>query len=222
MLIQYSTNCISKWLSEFGCLTKLSTELFNGMKVYSHLIYCPSQTKCVSLRSIGNESTHVEQNWIIVTILLLSPISVIRNSFVFKQLLGLADFCATEYFSRTARIWEKTGMYNSLSPNRNPNSDYGKWIREERRSNGITVQWQKKETSLASFFCQFSSLVFHVGKIFNLYKSKYHFKKVMTRRIGMPKLKLSLPLAPAKFTATRLPSSSTTGEPLDPCMAGML
>ncbi len=62
MLIQYSTNCISKWLSEFGCLTKLSTELFNGMKVYSHLIYCPSQTKCVSLRSIGNESTHVEQN----------------------------------------------------------------------------------------------------------------------------------------------------------------
>lgn len=113
-------------------------------------------------------------------------------------------------------------MYNSLRPNRNPNSDYGKWIREERRSNGITMQWQKKETSLASFFCQFSSLVFHVGKIFNLYKSKYHFKKVMTRRIGMPKLKLSLPLAPAKFTATRLPSSSTTGEPLDPCMAGML
>ena len=37
MLIQYSTNCISKWLSEFGCLTKLSTELFYGMKVYSHL-----------------------------------------------------------------------------------------------------------------------------------------------------------------------------------------
>lgn len=58
----------------------------------------------------------------------------------FKQLLGLADFCATEYFSRTARIWEKTGMYSSLRPNRNPNSDYGKWIREERRSNGITVQ----------------------------------------------------------------------------------
>nr|DAG91836.1 MAG TPA: Terminase large subunit [Crassvirales sp.] len=39
----------------------------------------------------------------------------------------------TEYFSRTARVWEKTGMYNSLRPNRNPNSDYGKWIREERR-----------------------------------------------------------------------------------------
>ena len=39
----------------------------------------------------------------------------------------------TEYFRKTARIWEKTGMYNSLRPNRNPNSDYGKWIREERR-----------------------------------------------------------------------------------------
>lgn len=39
----------------------------------------------------------------------------------------------TDYFNRTAMAWEKTGMYNSLRPNRNPNSDYGKWIREERR-----------------------------------------------------------------------------------------
>lgn len=39
----------------------------------------------------------------------------------------------TEYFRKTASIWEKTGVYNSLRPNRNPNSDYGKWIREERR-----------------------------------------------------------------------------------------
>lgn len=39
----------------------------------------------------------------------------------------------TEYFRKTARIWEETGMYNSLRPNRNPNSDYGKWIREERK-----------------------------------------------------------------------------------------
>jgi hypothetical protein len=39
----------------------------------------------------------------------------------------------TEYFRKTASVWEKTGMYNSLRPNRNPNSDYGKWIREERR-----------------------------------------------------------------------------------------
>ena len=39
----------------------------------------------------------------------------------------------TEYFRKTANVWEKTGEYNSLRPNRNPNSDYGKWIREERR-----------------------------------------------------------------------------------------
>ena len=39
----------------------------------------------------------------------------------------------TEYFRKTASVWEKTGEYNSLRPNRNPNSDYGKWIREERR-----------------------------------------------------------------------------------------
>ena len=39
----------------------------------------------------------------------------------------------TEYFRKTASVWERTGMYNSLRPNRNPNSDYGKWIREERR-----------------------------------------------------------------------------------------
>ena len=39
----------------------------------------------------------------------------------------------TEYFKQSARTWESTGMYNSLRPNRNPNSDYGKWIREERR-----------------------------------------------------------------------------------------
>lgn len=38
-----------------------------------------------------------------------------------------------EYFKQSARTWESTGMYNSLRPNRNPNSDYGKWIREERR-----------------------------------------------------------------------------------------
>ena len=49
-----------------------------------------------------------------------------------------------------------------------------------------------------------------------------YFKNVSTRSMGMPKLKLSLPSLPAKLTATSLPSSSTTGEPLDPCLAGML
>ena len=39
----------------------------------------------------------------------------------------------SEYFRNTARIWEGTGHYTNLRPNRNPNSDFGKWIREERR-----------------------------------------------------------------------------------------
>lgn len=39
----------------------------------------------------------------------------------------------TEYFKRSALAWERNGAYNSLRPNRNPNSDFGKWIREERR-----------------------------------------------------------------------------------------
>lgn len=42
------------------------------------------------------------------------------------------------------------------------------------------------------------------------------------RIIGIPKLKLSLPLLPAKFTATSLPLSSMIGAPLDPGIAGML
>lgn len=39
----------------------------------------------------------------------------------------------TDYFRQTARVWEETGSYTSLRPNRNPNSDFGKWLREERR-----------------------------------------------------------------------------------------
>lgn len=39
----------------------------------------------------------------------------------------------TQYFRQTAKIWEETGNYTHLRPNRNPNSDFGKWIREERR-----------------------------------------------------------------------------------------
>ena len=40
--------------------------------------------------------------------------------------------------------------------------------------------------------------------------------------LGIPKLKLSLPTSFAKFTATRFPFSSITGEPLEPCTVGML
>lgn len=38
-----------------------------------------------------------------------------------------------DFFRKTAKIWESTGKYTNLRPNRNPNSDFGKWIREERR-----------------------------------------------------------------------------------------
>ncbi len=39
----------------------------------------------------------------------------------------------SDYFRHTAKIWEETGRYTGLKPNRNPNSEFGKWIREERR-----------------------------------------------------------------------------------------
>ena len=39
----------------------------------------------------------------------------------------------SEYFRHTAKVWEETGRYTGLKPNRNPNSEFGKWIREERR-----------------------------------------------------------------------------------------
>lgn len=39
----------------------------------------------------------------------------------------------TDYFRQTAKVWEDTGSYTKLRPNRNPNSDFGKWLIEERR-----------------------------------------------------------------------------------------
>lgn len=39
----------------------------------------------------------------------------------------------TDYFRQTAKVWEETGSYTKLRPNKNPNSDFGRWIREERR-----------------------------------------------------------------------------------------
>ena len=38
-----------------------------------------------------------------------------------------------DYFRPTAITYQKTGKYTSLRPNSNPNSEYGKWIREEIR-----------------------------------------------------------------------------------------
>ena len=39
----------------------------------------------------------------------------------------------SDYFRQTAKVWESTGSYTKLRPNRNPNSDFGKWLIEERR-----------------------------------------------------------------------------------------
>lgn len=39
----------------------------------------------------------------------------------------------SDYFRQTALIWQETGQYTHLKPNRNPNSEFGRWIREERR-----------------------------------------------------------------------------------------
>lgn len=36
-----------------------------------------------------------------------------------------------EYFTETARTYEETGRFTTLRPNPNPNSEYGKWIRQE-------------------------------------------------------------------------------------------
>ena len=38
----------------------------------------------------------------------------------------------TDYFRRTAKNWQETGRYIQLRPNRNPQSDYGKWLYGER------------------------------------------------------------------------------------------
>lgn len=39
----------------------------------------------------------------------------------------------SSFFNQTAVVWQETGKYINLKPNRNPNSEFGKWIREERR-----------------------------------------------------------------------------------------
>lgn len=39
----------------------------------------------------------------------------------------------SQFFSQAANVWQDTGMYTHLRPNKNPNSDFGKWFLEERR-----------------------------------------------------------------------------------------
>ena len=38
----------------------------------------------------------------------------------------------SDYFRQTALVWQETGKYTHLKPNQNPNSEFGRWIREER------------------------------------------------------------------------------------------
>jgi hypothetical protein len=39
----------------------------------------------------------------------------------------------SDFFRQTALRWQETGQYNNLRPNANPNSEFGRWLREERR-----------------------------------------------------------------------------------------
>ena len=39
----------------------------------------------------------------------------------------------SDYFRQSALVWQETGKYTNLKPNANPNSEFGRWIREERR-----------------------------------------------------------------------------------------
>jgi intein/homing endonuclease len=39
----------------------------------------------------------------------------------------------SDYFRQTAKKWQDTGQYTSLKPNVNPNSDFGRWLLEEKR-----------------------------------------------------------------------------------------
>jgi hypothetical protein len=39
----------------------------------------------------------------------------------------------SDYFRQTALTWQEIGKYTTLRPNSNPNSEFGRWIREERR-----------------------------------------------------------------------------------------
>lgn len=75
-----------------------------------------SKQKAYTLQSIRKENTHVEQNWIIVIILLLPPISVTRNSLVFRQLVGIANFWTTNFFDIS--FWINIGNYIQLDPNK--------------------------------------------------------------------------------------------------------
>ena len=39
----------------------------------------------------------------------------------------------SSFFRQTALMWQENGKYTNLRPNSNPNSEFGRWLREERR-----------------------------------------------------------------------------------------
>lgn len=39
----------------------------------------------------------------------------------------------SDYFRQTAKFWQDTGKYTTLRPNANPNSEFGRWLQEEKR-----------------------------------------------------------------------------------------
>lgn len=39
----------------------------------------------------------------------------------------------TDFFRQTAKVWQDTGQYTYLKPNANPQSEFGRWLREERK-----------------------------------------------------------------------------------------
>lgn len=39
----------------------------------------------------------------------------------------------SDYFRQSAKTWKETGKYTSLRPNINPNSEFGRWLLEEKR-----------------------------------------------------------------------------------------
>ena len=44
----------------------------------------------------------------------------------------------SDYFRQMAIAWENNkGKYTNLRPNRNPNSEFGRWIKEERRIRSV-------------------------------------------------------------------------------------
>ena len=57
----------------------------------------------------------------------------------------------SNYFRQTGEIYDTTGQYTNLRPNKNPNSEFGRWLSEEKRRcwDGLTdPTYRDWETSI--------------------------------------------------------------------------